>query len=176
MTKRNVMINIQTSRFTVNRSLFGGNGPLPEEIIPEEESELFSEEAGEDLPESFEILMEGRLVTTTHRVELMYEESELTGMEGSVTSIGFDRAAPHVISMMRTGLVSTGMVFEKGKRHMCIYRTPISQFEVCVCAKDVDNRLLTDGFLHLDYLVEIHGAQAERCRMTLTVKNDNSGL
>ena len=26
MTKRNVMINIQTTRFTVNRSLFGGNG------------------------------------------------------------------------------------------------------------------------------------------------------
>jgi uncharacterized beta-barrel protein YwiB (DUF1934 family) len=176
MTKRNVMIKIETTRFTVNRSLFGSNSASSEGDFPEDALDLFDEEAGDDLPESFEILMEGRLVTTTHRVELMYEEGELTGMEGSITSVGFDRACPEVISMMRTGMVSTGMVFEKGKRHMCIYRTPISQFEVCVCAKNVDNRLLTDGLLHLDYLVEIHGAQAERCRMTLTVKKDTSTL
>lgn len=176
MTKRNVMINIQTTRFTVNHSLFGGNGTGAEDDLLENALDLPDEDADGDLPESFELLMEGRLVTTTHRVELLYEESELTGMEGSVTSVGFDRAAPEVISMMRTGLVSTGMVFEKGKRHMCIYRTPISQFEVCVYAKNVDNRLLTDGILHLDYLVEIHGAQAERCRMTLTVKKDSTTL
>ena len=176
MTRRNVMINIETTRHTLNRSLFGANGAPAEEEPVGDGWDMPEEDGGNELPESFEILMEGRLVTTTHRVELLYEESELTGMEGSVTSIGFDRACPEVISMMRTGLVSTGMVFEKGKRHMCIYRTPISEFEVCVYAKNVDNRLLTDGVLLLDYIVEIHGAQAERCRMTLTVRKEENPL
>ena len=127
-------------------------------------------------PDSTELMTEGTMTMGDGQIRLTYKESELTGMEGSVTSIGFDRAAPEVISMMRTGLVSTGMVFEKGKRHMCIYRTPISEFEVCVYAKNVDNRLLTDGVLLLDYIVEIHGAQAERCRMTLTVRKEENPL
>ena len=151
MTKRNVMINIQTTRFTVNHSLFGGNGTGAEDDLLENALDLPDEDADGDLPESFELLMEGRLVTTTHRVELLYEASELTGMEGSVTSVGFDRAAPEVISMMRTGLVSTVLVFEENKRHICVYHTPFSEFEVCAAAKKVDNRLLTEDEVLLQY-------------------------
>ena len=171
MTRRKVMIRILTVRESINRSLFDQIEPelFDEDLVPPPTD---GEESHE--PERSELVMEGRLVTTTHRVELVYEESELTGMEGSVTSIGFDRAAPHVISMMRTGLVSTGMIFEAGKRHMCIYHTPFSDFEICVRAFTVNNQLLTDGKLELDYLVELHGAQTERCRMTLTVRNDTS--
>lgn len=169
MTRRKVMIRILTVREAINRTLFDQIEPelFDEDFAPDPADETESHE-----PERSELVMEGRLVTTTHRVELVYEESELTGMEGSVTSIGFDRAAPHVISMMRTGLVSTGMIFEAGKRHMCIYHTPFSDFEVCVRAFMVNNQLLTEGKLELDYLVELHGAQTERCRMTVTVRND----
>ena len=85
MTKRNVMINIQTTRFTVNRSLFGGNGTGLEEDLLEEALDLPDEDGDGDLPDSFELLMEGRLVTTTHRVELLYEESELTGAVSSLS-------------------------------------------------------------------------------------------
>ena len=108
------------------------------------------------------------MVTGPSRVELVYEESELSGMEGSVTSIGFDRAAPGMISMMRSGVVSTALVFEENKRHICVYQTPFSEFEVCTIARRVENRLLTDGVIELDYLIEIHGAQAERCHMVIS--------
>ena len=122
-----------------------------------------------EMPEPTEMLMEGRLITSPTRVELVYEEGELTGMEGSVTAIGFDRVAPTLVSMMRTGPVRTALTFEEGKRHICIYNTPYSDFEVCVHARCVENKLLTEGTLKLDYLVEIHGAQAEHCRMTIEV-------
>ena len=116
------------------------------------------------------MLMEGRLVTNANRVELMYEESELTGMEGSVTTIGFDRNNPDLISMMRTGVVRTALTFESGKRHFCLYNTPYSDFEVCVRTIAVENALLTEGTLRLDYLIEIHGAQAEHCKMTISIR------
>ena len=35
-------------------------------------------------------------------------------------------------------------------------------FEICIYAKDVDNRLLTDGVLELTYLIEIKGACAQK--------------
>jgi len=71
-------------------------------------------------------------------------------------------------------MVRTGMVFEAGKRHVCIYHTPFSDFEVCIRTFRVENRILKEGKLYLDYLMEIHGTQTERCRMTVTLRNDDS--
>lgn len=175
MTKRKVRIRMLTSRLELSGSLFddaeetGEDGECDEEMPePEDVSEP------EEMPEPTEMLMEGRLITGTERVELAYEESELTGMEGSVTAIGFARNTPGLVTMMRTGSVRTALVFEKGKRHICVYHTPFSDFEVCVHTEEVKNELLTRGRMELDYLVEIHGAQAEHCRMTIEIRDDGS--
>lgn len=164
-TKKNVMIKIFTTRMALNQSLFAEAGE-GEEL--EYDEELPFDGDGEE-SETSELWMEGRMVTGPERVELVYEESELSGMEGSVSTIGFDRSNPGLVSMIRTGLVSTALVFEEGKRHICVYHTPFSEFEVCAAAKRVENRLLTDGVIELDYVIEVHGAQAERCRMTISV-------
>ena len=42
-------------------------------------------------------------------------------------------------------------------------------FQIGVFALSVDNRLESDGVIALDYLIEIRGAQAERCKMTMKV-------
>lgn len=109
--------------------------------------------------------MEGKLIVTGERAELVWHESELTGMEGATTKIGFALDSPDLVSMLRSGSVNTALIFEAGRRHICIYNTPFSAFEVCVQALRVDNRVLTDGSLLLDYLIEIHGNRTERCRM-----------
>lgn len=171
MTKRNVMIDILTSRIEMNLSLFAEE-PENEEI--EEVSQSFEEilkNVTGEMPEPTEMLMEGKLLTSTHRVELVYAESELTGMQGSLTAIGFDRANPDLVSMIRTGPVRTALTFEEGKRHVCLYNTPFSEFEVCVRTIKVNNRLLEENKLELDYLIEIHGAQAEHCKMIVTVRS-----
>jgi uncharacterized beta-barrel protein YwiB (DUF1934 family) len=72
--------------------------------------------------------------------------------------------------MVRTGPVRTAMTFEEGQRHICLYNTPFSEFEVCVRTLKVNNRLLQENKIELDYLIEIHGAQAEHCKMTVTVR------
>lgn len=170
MTKRNVMIDILTSRIEMNLSLFAEE---PENEEAEEVSQSFEEmlkNVTGEMPEPTEMLMEGKLLTSTYRVELVYAESELTGMQGSLTAIGFDRANPDLVSMIRTGPVRTAMTFEEGKRHICLYNTPFSEFEVCVRTIKVNNRLLEENLLELDYLIEIHGAQAEHCKMTVTVR------
>lgn len=170
MTKRNVMIDILTSRIEMNLSLFDEDAEAEEaEAGAQSFEELLKSVTGE-MPEPTEMLMEGKLLTTEHRVELIYAESELTGMKGSMTAIGFDRANPGLVSMMRTGPVRTAMTFEEGRRHICLYNTPYSEFEVCVRTVKVNNRLLQENKLELDYLIEIHGAQAEHCKMTVTLR------
>ena len=164
------MIDILTSRIEMNLSLFSEE---PENEEAEELSQSFEEmlknRKGE-MPEPTEMLMEGKLLVAGHRVELVYAESELTGMHGSVTAIGFEPSNPDLVSMVRTGPVRTAMTFEEGKRHICLYNTPFSEFEVCVRTLKVNNRLLEENKLELDYLIEIHGAQAEHCKMTVTIR------
>lgn len=162
-TKRNVMIKILSSRTEITKSLFED-----EEI----EEDLFEDAEASDMemPEPIELWMEGRLVVSDLRAELVYEESELSGMEGSISTIGFDLKTPGLVSMLRSGLVNTALIFEEHTRHICMYHTPFSEFEVCVHSLRVSNRLLEDGILELDYLIEIHGAQTERCKMTVSVK------
>jgi uncharacterized beta-barrel protein YwiB (DUF1934 family) len=73
--------------------------------------------------------------------------------------------------MLRSGSVSTALVFEPNKRHFCTYKTPFMPFEVCVHTLRIDNKLLAEAAtLDLDYIVEIRGAQAERCRLHLEIK------
>lgn len=131
--------------------------------------DLFS--SAEDEPEVTEMLVEGRLVTTTHRVELMYEELHDDGFGASITKIGFDRACPEMVTLLRSGTINTALVFESRKRHLCIYNVPSADFEICISTVLVDNRLLTDGVLNLDYYMEIHGVQTDHCKMELTIRD-----
>ena len=165
------MINILTSRREMNMSLFDEDAENEEieEITPQSFEQILKSVTGE-MPEPTEMLMEGTLLVSSFRVELVYAESELTGMQGSLTAIGFEPSSPNLVSMIRTGPVRTAMTFEEGKRHICLYNTPFSEFEVCVRTLKVNNRLLEEHKLELDYLIEIHGAQAEHCKMTVTVR------
>lgn len=167
MTKRNVMISIATSRVQIAESLF-------EENAEDVEQELPPEPVDGEMPEPTELLLEGRLITGRDRVELIWDEGELSGMEGSTTVVGFDRANAGLVSMMRSGTVSTAMIFERGKRHMSVYDTPFSSFELCVHTLTVENALLTDGYILLEYLIEVHGAEAERCRMMIAIKDEEA--
>ena len=173
MLKR-VRVMMQSERFGVAARLFEDmidGVSEADEYVAAMFAPAPNEEGNFDEPEHMEMFCDGRLRLTDDMFSLSYEESELTGMEGSITAIGFQRNNPALMSMMRSGPVRTALTFEEGKRHYCLYNTPLSDFEVCVRAVRVHNRLLEEGEVYLDYLIEIHGAQAEHCRMTVSVRN-----
>lgn len=151
-----VRIRIRSVRYEVEASLFS------------EEEDLWKEE-GEEAPEpeSIEIYAIGHRSIEDGRLQISYDETEVTGMDGSTTSVSFLLREPGVVSMIREGQVSTVLVFEAEKRHHCLYNTPFMPFEVCVRTVKVDNRLLEDGILNLDYMIEIRGARAERTKFCM---------
>ena len=162
-----------TSRVHLFEEILNGDGPFSGTSLGDALSP-FSAMEEEDITEEkevqpAEILSDGRLRLTPDIFSLSYEETELTGMEGSDTQISFHRNQPGLISMLRNGTVNTALIFEEGRRHICSYQTPLMPFEVCVYTRAVDNRLLSDGILLLDYVVEIRGAEAEHCYLELNV-------
>lgn len=168
------MISVVTRRVGVRFPLFPepDDADWDDEDDSEEDDAPLEAPAEDGEPEVMELLMEGKLVTTGERAELIWKESELTGMEGATTKIGFALDAPGLVSMLRSGSVNTALVFEAGRRHTCIYNTPFSVFEVCVQGLEVDNRLLAEGMLVLDYLIEIRGNRTERCRMEIAFRGE----
>lgn len=142
----------------------------------EEEANFGKQDASpEHGEERLELISEGymqRLIdpeTGAETVTLSYPESELTGMQGSQSSIIFRTDDPGLIHMVRTGTVSTALTFRAHCRAICTYDTPYMPFQVGIHSLRVDNSLLETGKLNLEYIIEIRGAQAERCRMEMTV-------
>ena len=127
------------------------------------------EKNGEVTTEHTEVFSEGELIYRDGRVILRYEESELSGMEGAVTEISYAESDPGMVTMERGGAFLTSFVFENGKRHICVYNTPIMAFEICIATKEVVNRLEDEGYIFLDYVLELRGAGAERNKLRISV-------
>ncbi len=157
--KDEVRIKIRSVRYEVEASLFS----------EENEDNVLDLLSGNDEPETVEINTVGRAARKDGRVEISYDETEVTGMEGSTTAVSFLEADSGIVTMIREGAVSTALVFEEGKRHHCVYNTPFMPFQVCVHTLKVDNKLLSEGTVELDYIVEIRGARAERTKFRMEV-------
>ena len=134
-----------------------------------DEDEVFDEEKIHEQSDMLEMNTFGTLRDDGDTVSISYTESEASGMEGSDTIISFRKSSPEMVTMTRDGAVSATLVFEDGKRHHCLYKTPFMPFEVGVYTKNVINSLLEDGTLNLDYIVEIRGAKAERTRFKMQI-------
>ena len=159
---KKVRVQIITDRYEVKGSLyhnFAGNMP----------SDTVSPPAPKGETERMEMTVEARYHDDGTRVCISYKESELCGMEGSTTSVSFQKNEPQTLSMLRDGTVKTALLFEQGKRHLCVYQTPIMPFEVCVYTRSVRNAIESDGVLEMDYTVELRGAQAERTKFLMRV-------
>ncbi len=166
---------LKRARILLRSSRVGVAARMFEQMLSDaDESDLYSAPditEDDDAPQSMEMFSDGRLRLTEDAYSLSYEESALTGMEGTSAQIFFRKDQPTLVTMLRSGAVSTALVFEPGKRHICAYRTPYMTFEVCVHTLSVANHLCEGAStLDLDYIIELRGAQAERCRLHLEVK------
>lgn len=148
-------------------------------ILSEDDEAAASEEAENaadgDSEENMEFITEGLLTcqldpdSGVKTYTITYAESELTGMEGSQSSILFRTDDPGLVHMVRTGTVSTALTFRAHCRALCTYNTPYYPFQLGIHSLLVDNRLQEEGRLTLEYIIEIRGAQAEQCRMDMQV-------
>lgn len=167
MEKRSIKIKLRSARYELQEFIFselladaaeeGGEIEIPEDINLAAEGE------------NIEISTDGELCIGDQRVEISYDETELTGMEGSKTSISYDKNDTGIITMVREGTVSTALVFEQGKRHHCVYKTPYMPFQICVHTLSIENKLDDEGRIYIDYIIEIRGAKAERTKLELKI-------
>ena len=80
-------------------------------------------------PGAVELVTAGRLAQDEAGYTLSYQESELTGLEGTMTTI---QVEGEQVTLMRVGEFNTQMVFREGRRHLSMYNTPYGAMAIGV--------------------------------------------
>ena len=155
---RRIRIKIDTLQREVATSLFKGS-PFTAEGLNAEAQTL-------------SVTTEGGYYDDGTRVQISYREGELSGLEGTRTTLAFHKNDPKIITLTRDGAVRTTLLFEVGVCHTSLYQTPYMPFEVAVKADEIENRLAECGTLALRYTVEIKGANATETEFKMTILPD----
>ncbi len=129
----------------------------------------------EEDQDSIELITAGRLSRAeSGEYTLQYEESELTGLDGTSTRFLIQ---PRRVTLTREGQVNSQMVFEVGRKHLSLYDTPYGSMEVGVSARKVRSTIGDGGGeLEIDYAIEIDHAVAGYNLFHIEVKEAPSPL
>lgn len=143
---------------------------MPDNVIISIKGTQFSAEGG---PDEMELVTAGVLSREGEdRYTISYEESELTGLEGTITVVRVD--GPRV-TLMREGSINSQMVFEEGQRHLSMYETPYGSLSVGILTRRMRSTLgESGGDLEIDYSIEIDHLLAGQNLFRMNVKKDPS--
>ena len=115
-------------------------------------------EEGEEL--AIELVSEGKAYKKERTQYIVYEESELTDMEGVTTVI---KVLPDgAVMLLRLGKVHQRQEYRKGKVSHSKYETPIGALNVTFRTT-----------IHLGYDVDLEGVGSNYTQLTITVQEDN---
>ena len=154
--KMNITLHTEQSEYVEAQQ----NSPIPL-IDDEHEDEVECEETDLYTEGVLEIEEDGSMT-------LSYDESELTEAPFSLTSVHFDKNAPELVTLMRSGDFKVAMVFESNMRHICVYETPYMPIEMCIATRKLKNTISEDGGeLEVYYSIETNGMRCERAKIRL---------
>ena len=154
--KKDITLRLVSTRFETDR-------PRTPAITPDSESAE---------PQRIELFTEATWVEDGDEIKISYNEGEASGMEGSVTTLIFHKNQRDTLTMFRSGIAGTTMVFSPGMRHSCVYNTPVIPFKMTLYTRTIVNRLPEDGTLEIDYVTDLAGSGRARTYLQMTVYED----
>lgn len=113
-------------------------------------------------PEVTELMTEGTMAVTPEGLRISYAETELTGMEGTVTTF---EVRGQTVTLSRVGKVNSQMVFEKGRQHTSLYETPFGELTVDIQTSELRHTLTErGGVMEIRYSIAVeHTVTGRNC-------------
>lgn len=115
---------------------------------------------GDQEPDVIELVTCGTMEFRDGGWDIVYEESDLTGLSGVTTTF---RVEPEQVILHRTGRLNSTMVFREGVSYDSLYEMEFGALMITVCAQRILARLDDNGgMVDLIYSVDIeHGTAGE---------------
>lgn len=100
-----------------------------------------------------ELVSAGTLEQTENGYTISYQESELTGLEGTTTVLQVEKGQ---VTLLRQGEVNSVMVFEEGRQHVSVYDTPAGALAISVNTRRLHSELNDQGGdIEIQYSIDI---------------------
>ncbi len=118
--------------------------------------------------DTIEFVTDGIYCRTEEGYQIFYRESELTGLEGTCTTVDI---TPDAVSVERKGMLNAKMVFREGEKDRFLYDTRFG-----AATLGVETRRVTADFndlggeLSIDYIVNMEHTVASRNTLKMSVK------
>ncbi|MBQ6706894.1 MAG: DUF1934 domain-containing protein [Clostridia bacterium] len=117
--------------------------------------------------DTVELITDGTMTKTAEETTLCYNETEATGMAGTVTTLHIQ---PSKVTLERRGANAGLLVLEHNKRHSCSYMTPVGQMMLGVFTDQMQQNLTEGlGTLSLSYTLDVGGRVLSRQLLKIKV-------
>jgi len=117
--------------------------------------------------DNIELVTEGRLYRRDCSYYILYQETCLSGLEGTLTSLKIE---PTRVVLNRMGGTAQRQSFEEGVWHQIYYVTPYGAIRVGVIPSRVDVDLTErGGSINLEYELQIDQEKVSDNRLSITV-------
>ncbi len=122
--------------------------------------------------QQLEFITEGKLFSKKNYYYVTYQESEMTGMEGTTTTI---KIKDKEVSLIRHGSVTSNFIFQEGISNTSLYKTEFGEFTIAITAKKINvNMSETGGVIEMDYLLELLDGNNSNNKFYMTIKEVNN--
>ena len=119
-------------------------------------------------PDSLEFYTDGQYLFQDPVACLSYQESEVTGLEGTRTSVTI---LPDQVVVDRAGTVESHMIFKEGSKSSFLYSTPFGQATMGVDTRSIRQSMNEHGGkVEIDYVVDMEHAVVARNKFSITIR------
>ena len=127
-----------------------------------------TQEYAHDQAENIELVTEGEYSMEKGVAILRYQESELTGLEGTTTTF---RVKDGTVTLTREGTVASQMVFSEGQKHYFAYDTPYGSVTMGVDTSSILSGLQKNGGrLEIKYSIDANNAIISKNTFNINVR------
>lgn len=122
-------------------------------------------------PESVELITQGEYYKKGNEYFAEYDESEISGMEGTRTTMKINE---DTLRIVRSGTTTSDLMFKKGIDHVSLYNTPFGTLEVMIKPRKVDIDINEEGGnVKLEYKMEAIGLDTIENELELNIRRIN---
>ncbi|MDD6770801.1 MAG: DUF1934 domain-containing protein [Inconstantimicrobium porci] len=131
---------------------------------------IVSNQFGEDNSE-IEVVTPGEFTVCDDGFKAVYQETEISGMEGTVTRLLIN---DNSVSLEREGTTTSKMYFEKDKSDVSLYDTPYGTLELKIKTNELEIDLNENGGnVFIDYKMIIGDQSVQNTKLKINIKSEN---
>jgi uncharacterized beta-barrel protein YwiB (DUF1934 family) len=117
---------------------------------------------------AIEVVTPGEFYKEDNFYYAIYDETELSGMEGTKTTL---KISQDVMYLKRVGTTNTEMEFRPNSENVILYNTPYGTLEIKTKTKELEVGMMDDGGnVMVDYSLSISGQPSQNTILNISVK------